>query len=53
MRTAGRFVVADPAKGTRGAMFDAGKLAAALHDASGGAIKDDAQPSDALRPCAF
>ncbi len=37
------FVVADPAKGTRGAMFDASKLAAALHDASGGAIKDDAR----------
>jgi dipeptidyl aminopeptidase/acylaminoacyl peptidase len=37
------FVVAEPAKGTRGAMFDAGKLAAALHDASGGAIKDDAR----------
>ena len=37
------YVVVDPAKGTRAAAFDQDKLAAALKQASNGAIKDDAK----------
>ena len=38
-----RYVLVDPAKGTRAAAFDQVKLAAALNAASKGAIKDDAK----------
>ncbi len=37
------FVLVDPSKGARGPAFDAEKLAAALHEASGNSIKDDAR----------
>lgn len=36
------YMLIDPAKGTRAAAFDQPALAAALHDASNGSIKDDA-----------
>ncbi len=37
------FVLIDPAKGTRSPAFDQAKLATALKEASGGAIKEDAR----------
>jgi hypothetical protein len=36
------YIAVDPVKGTRAAAFDQAKLAAALHTASNGVIKDDA-----------
>ena len=38
---AATYIMADPARGTRGPAFDQDKLASLLHSASGGAIKSD------------